>query len=90
MQFLFQMSIETAETFFKTCLEVSKELGRELTQEEREIIFHRLMEIEGIKPQGTELTKEEIWAELVKNGQSILNVDSDGYKIIKKIYKATL
>lgn len=84
MQFLFQMPIETAETFFQTCLEVSKELGRELTQEEREIIFHRIMAIEGIKPQGTELTKEEIWTELVKNGQSILNVDTEGYKIIKK------
>jgi hypothetical protein len=85
MRYLWQPSIEILEIFFKACLEISKELNRELTPEERETIFLYLMEKEGIKPlTATELTNEELWGQLVKDGKTILNVDKDGYKIIKK------
>jgi len=66
-------------------LELSKELDRELTAEERELVFLQLMKQEGIKPiTATELNNEELWEQLVKDGKTILNVDKDGYKIIKK------
>jgi hypothetical protein len=70
MRYLWQASIEVLETFFKLCLELKKELGRELTQEERETVFCYLMEKEGIKPlTATELTNEELWGQLVKDGK---------------------
>ena len=85
MRYLWQPSIEVLEVFFKACLELSKELNRELTADERELIFLHLMKQEGIKPlTATELTNEELWSQLVKDGKTILNGDKDGYKIIKK------
>ena len=85
MRYLWQPSIEVLELFFKLCLELAKELGRELTAEERELVFLHLMKQENIKPLGaTELNNEELWGQLVKDGKTILNIDKDGYKIIKK------
>lgn len=85
MRYLWQAPIEVLETFFKLCIELKNDFGRELTPEEREVIFCYLMEKEGIKPLcGTELTNTELWEQLVKDGKTILNVDKDGYKIIKK------
>jgi len=85
MRYLWQPPIETLETFFKLCLELSKEFERPLTPEEREAVFCYLMEKEGIKPiTATELSNEELWCQLVKDGKTILNIDKEGYKIIKK------
>jgi len=85
MRYLWQAPIEVLETFFKLCIELKKESGRELLPEEREVVFCYLMEKEGIKPlTAIELTNEELWGQLVKDGKTILNVDKDGYKIIKK------
>jgi hypothetical protein len=85
MRYLWQPSIEVLEIFFKTCLGLSKELNRELTVEERELIFLHLMKQGGIKPlTATELTNAELWGQLVKGGKTILNIDKEGYKIIKK------
>ncbi len=43
------------------------------------------MKSKGIKPSGhTELNKNELIKEIVSKGKSVLSVDKEGYKIIKK------
>ena len=85
MKYLWKLDLKTVEQFFEIVGEVEKDLGRVLTRNEREVIFNQLMQMKNIKPSGaTELTKEELWSQLVQNGKTILNIDETGYKIIKR------
>jgi hypothetical protein len=85
MKNLWSVDVDTLEEFFKLVDALEKDLGRQLERQEREIVFFKLMEYKNIKPIGaTELTKKELWSQLVKGGKTILNIDETGYKIIKE------
>jgi hypothetical protein len=85
MQYLWSLDVDTLEEFFELVKILEKDLEKTLTMDEREIVFLELMKQRNKKPfSGTEFTKEELWSQLVKDGKTILNIDKDGYKIIKK------
>jgi hypothetical protein len=85
MNALWSINLETLEFFYEMLAEVEKDAKRELSTEEREIVFLQLMKSKGIKPSGnTELNKQELINELVSKGKNILSIDKEGYKITKK------
>jgi hypothetical protein len=85
MDYLWSIDVDTLEEFFNIVGIFEKDIGRTLTREERELVFIKLMEAKNIKHIGaTELSKTELWEQFVKDGKTLLNIDKDGYKIIKK------
>lgn len=85
MNALWSINLETLEFFYEMLAEVEKDAKKELSTEEREIVFLQLMKSKGIKPSGnTELNKQELINELVSKGKNILSIDKEGYKITKK------
>jgi len=84
MNTFWKTDADTMILFFKVVGEITEEMGRELTREEREIVFFQLMKSKGIKPSGnTELNKKEFIREIASKGNKILNIDSEGYTFIK-------
>jgi hypothetical protein len=84
MRSIWSLNIDTVLEWYELLNEVQTALNREFTSEETERLFLEFMKCKGIKPSGnTELNKTEFINELVSKGQSILNIDKEGYKIIK-------
>ena len=84
MKSLWKINVEILQEFYELIEKLEKDLDKKLTDEEREIAFLELMKLWNIKPSGnTELTKEELINEIASKGKTILNIDKEGYKIIK-------
>ena len=85
MKALWNINVDTLQEFYELIDILEKDMKRTLTGQERELAFLQLMKSKEIKPSGhTELNKEEFINELVSKNKKILNIDSDGIKIIKK------
>ena len=85
MKALWSINLDILQEFYELVAKLEKDLERALTDKERELAFLELMKSKDIKPSGhTELNKEEFIKELVSKNKTILNIDSEGCKIIKR------
>lgn len=85
MNTLWKTDIKTLQLFFQIIGKIEEKHNKKLNRNEREVIFLQLMKEKDIKPSGhTELNKVEFIKELVSKNKKILNIDSEGYKIIQK------
>ncbi len=85
MKYLWHLTADQTILFYELLEKVEANMKRELTGQEKELVFLKLMESEGIKTSGgTELNNEELIKEITSKGKSILNIDKNGFMFIKK------
>lgn len=76
---------ETMIIYFDMIAKIEDDFERDLTREERELVFLKLMKAKDIKPSGnTELNQAEFIKEIVSKGKKVLNIDEKGIRFIKK------
>lgn len=85
MNYLWKLDIDTVLEWYEFLKKLQEKLDKELSREETELVFFEFMKSKNIKSCGaTELTKDELIKELISKNDTILNIDKDGCKIIKK------
>lgn len=84
MKHLWNLDLDTALEWYKLLNDIEKDLKKELTKEQTEIVFLEYMKLKNIKSSGaTELTQEELIKEYISHGKKVLKIDGEGHTIFK-------